>query len=231
MNRKHGGANAVMRWLAALALVMAVALALAGPALAEPEPGQAAQAQALTLLDQGELAAAGGHFDKAEHLWQEALRARPAWPVAQQRLAQLPARRQGYAAQVARIARDQKASLDFVEGVTLFNQGDYAGAAKIFQNVAETLPGHPFARQYLADAQAQAQAIGYGSLTVESNLPAKISLGGRAVGVTPLTLNDLPVGEHVVTAEANDAQARQTVVIRGRTTSFATFSFREIEAR
>lgn len=201
-------------------LVLAGSLALAG------EPANDA---ALALLDQGELAAAGGNFDKARQLWEKALQERPGWEVAQRRLADLPARSRAYPTQVREIERNQQASLDFVEGVSLFNQGRYQEAAQLFATVAKVLPDHPHARQYLEMSQSQAGLTGHGSLQVDSTPPAMIHLDGQAVGQTPVVLNNVPAGRHTLTAEAHGVRLQKEIVVQGRTAHTTTFVFREVE--
>lgn len=212
---------------AILTLGMAV-LILAAPAAWAAEPGNDA---ALTLLDQGELAAAGGNFEKARQLWEKALQQRPGWQTAQRRLAELPARSRNYAAQVREIALRQQASLDFVEGVGLFNQGRYQEAARLFAGAAEVLPDHPYAGQYLELAREQAHLAGHGSLQVDSTPPAMIYLDGQAKGRTPLLLPEVPAGEHTLVAEAQGVRLQQRIVIRGRASHATAFTFQEVEVR
>ncbi len=212
---------------AALTLGMAV-LILVAPRAWAAEPGNDA---ALALLDQGELAAAGGNFDKARQLWEKALQQRPGWQTAQRRLAELPARSRGHAAQVREIELRQQASLDFVEGVGLFNQGRYQEAARLFAGAAQVLPDHPYAGSYLALAREQAHLAGHGSLQVDSIPPAEIYLDGQAKGRTPLLLQEVPAGEHTLVAEAHGVRLQQRIVIRGRASHAAAFSFQEVEVR
>lgn len=208
-----------------LGLSMALLVLVGSLALA----GEPANDAAMALLDQGELAAAGGHFDQARQLWEKALQQRPGWDVAQRRLADLPARSRAYPGQVREIERNQRASLDFVQGVGLFNQGRYQEAAQLFAGVVEVLPEHPYARQYLEMAQTQAGLAGHGSLQVDSTPPAMIQLDGRAVGQTPVTLNKVPVGPHTLIAEAHGVRLQRQIVIQGRTAHATAFVFREVE--
>lgn len=203
-----------------------VSLVLVGSLAWAAEP---ANDVAMALLDQGELAAAGGNFDQARQLWEKALQQRPGWEVVQRRLAELPARRRAYADQVQEIERDQQASLDFVEGVNLFNQGRYQEAARILASVVAVLPDHPYAAQYLEMAQTQAGLASHGSLRVDSTPPATIYLDGQAVGQTPVSLDKVPAGQHTLIAEAHGIRLERQIVIQGRSAHHTAFAFTEVE--
>lgn len=49
--------------------------------------------RAMNLLDRGEFTAGADRFAQTEELWRQALQAKPAWSVAQRRLAEFPQRR------------------------------------------------------------------------------------------------------------------------------------------
>lgn len=208
-------------------LALAALVACIGPAVAGAAAGEADRA--MLLLDQGEFAAAAGNFDRAQEFWKQAQALRPDWPKAQERLRDLPARRAGYPQHIEEIRLRQKASLDFVEGVELFNQGRYQEAAARFQSVLQVQTGHALAGQYLAQARAQAQISGHGSLRVEANLPARVYLDGELKGATPLLLQNLPAGSHELVAEAQGVRVSRQVLIKGRSAHTTTFAFQEIE--
>ncbi|MCB2188639.1 MAG: hypothetical protein KQJ78_19645 [Deltaproteobacteria bacterium] len=195
---------------------------------AAPSPAEAAALEgdrSLDLLDRGEIAAAGGEFAKARQLWEQALKVRPGWTTAQRRLAELPTRERNYPAQIAEIERRQDASLEFVEGVNLFNQRRWMAAAAAFDSVLTVLTDHPLAREYRDVALRQQFLDTHGALLVEANLPAQVAVDGQPRGRTPLALSDLPVGWRTVNAQAAGRSQTQRVLIKARTRSIVPFRF------
>lgn len=117
------------------------------------EPGkavkQADSAKALKLLDEGELAFVSGKFEKARNLWKQALQARPGWDKAEERLANLDKRAEWYKKEMALIKKRRQARLDFVEGITAFNAGDYQKAVDAFTRHLKVFPDSSKGRTYL----------------------------------------------------------------------------------
>lgn len=212
------------------ALLLLAVLVVCGslpPIAAAAEGGD----RAMLLLDQGEFAAAAGNFDRAQQLWQEALTVKPNWATAQNRLKELPARRRSYPAHLEDIRVHQKASLDYVEAVNLFNQGRYGEAATLLESVLQVQPDHPSAGMYLDYARTQVQLATHGSLRIEANIPAQIFLNGELKGITPLLLENLPVGSYSLVAEAHGVRVMKIVTIKGRTAHATAFAFREVEGQ
>lgn len=206
----------------ASAAPLALLLGLAAPALgaeAIPAPAQAAPVagpQALDLLDQGELAAAAGDFGQAEARWKQALQVKPGWSTAQRRLAELLQRRRAFPHEQAERQRRVKARLDYVEGITAFNAGDYGRAAGLFQGASQALPEDQVIARELARARELEKAVRQGSLKVVCGQKAAVILDGKRVGETPLTLEAVPVGRHHLALEDFGARTAQDVEIKPR---------------
>jgi len=214
------------RILRALMTAMFIALALL---LMGQIPNQAlcanlagkvdSEKQALELLDKGELAAAGGHFEEAARYWRRALEIKPGWSKAKTRLAGLDQRKKCFPAQMAALERGSRARLAYVEGVAKFNQGDYQAAANLFAQCLEVYPGDQMASQNLALARAMRRDMKEGSLQVDCRPQGKVFLDGKARGNTPLTLERIPVGRHEVAVEAYGARAVKQIEVKPRTLS------------
>lgn len=121
------------------------------------------------------------------------------------------------------IEKRRQARLTFVEGVDLFNAGRYAEAEQRFLAFLAVFPGDPEGSRFLRLTQRTLASLRSGSLRVASRQPATVYLDGRPVGETPLALDNLPLGRHLVEVRAGELSQSQAIEIKGGTTSSIEF--------
>lgn len=194
------------------------------PAQPAPQVREMAASPAQELLDQGELAAAAGHFEEARRLWNKALALRPGWAVAQRRLAELPQRQAAFPGDQASQERRRQARLAMVQGVTYFNAQRYQEARDQFRDFLEVFPEDAEGLRYLGLAEQQLALVQGGRLLVNSQPLAQVYLDGAPRGRTPLTLERVPAGPHSVEVRAHGQSQSQQVSLRGRSTVEVSFT-------
>ncbi|HEY3885196.1 MAG TPA: PEGA domain-containing protein [Vicinamibacterales bacterium] len=64
-----------------------------------------------------------------------------------------------------------------------------------------------------------------GTLSLTADAPSRVSIDGRARGVTPVAIANLPAGDHVVAVTSNGSTITWKVKLAGGDTTSAAFSF------
>ncbi|BEQ13177.1 PEGA domain-containing protein [Desulfoferula mesophila] len=181
------------------------------------------ETRAIELLDKGEFAASSGRFTEAAHFWNLALQIIPDWQPALGRLAQLPQRRACYDAEQAARARQSRARLAFVEGVNFFNAEDYQEAARLFQACLEVFPEDELVLHHLQACQNMLRELKEGSLQVKSDPRGQVYLDGQLRGMTPIIIEGITIGRHLVSVSSCGASARRELDVKPRTLSTVSF--------
>ncbi|MBU4604241.1 MAG: PEGA domain-containing protein [Proteobacteria bacterium] len=127
------------------------------------------------------------------------------------------------AAEQAEIERRRQAQLDYTQALDEFNAGRYAKAAELLQRHLAVFPEHGQARGYLEQARRLERAQTHGVLRVLCRPPGQVYLDGRAVGRTPLSLPEVPVGRHLVEVAAGGLRQGRTLDVKGMTTVTVEF--------
>lgn len=127
------------------------------------------------------------------------------------------------------IEKRRQARLTFVEGVDLFNAGRFAEAEQRFLAFLAVFPGDNEGERFLGLTQKTLATQRSGGLRVASKQPATVYLDGQRVGETPLALDNLPLGRHLVEVRAGEASQSQEIEIKGRTTTSIEFDLTRFE--
>jgi len=127
------------------------------------------------------------------------------------------------AAEQAEIERRRQAQLDYTQALDEFNAGRYAKAAELLERHLAVFPEHGQARGYLEQARRLERAQTHGVLRVLCRPPGQVYLDGRAVGRTPLSLPEVPVGRHLVEVAAAGLRQGRTLDVKGMTTVTVEF--------
>ena len=98
----------------------------------------------------------------------------------------------------------QAAQQAYSQGIQQFNKQQYGRAASLFKQYLDTYPNDATARKNLALAEKMSTESQFGTLIVNSSPSGDVYLDGKAVGKTPLTINNVPVGSHNVEIRAYD---------------------------
>lgn len=198
------------------------AKAPAGQAAAPPSNNNTSPA--MNLLDQGEFAAAAGHFEQAERLWRQSLQLRPGWSVVERRLRELPQRRAGFPYDISVNEARRQARLAFVQGITEFNAQRYDEALEQFHRFLAVFPHDPEGLQYLDLTRLQMDLVSGGSVSVQSSPPAEVFLDGQACGWTPVFLEWVQAGPHRVEVAAHGGGQFKDIMVSGRSTLEVSFT-------
>ncbi|MFH2127209.1 MAG: PEGA domain-containing protein [Pseudomonadota bacterium] len=130
------------------------------------------------------------------------------------------------AAEQAEIERRRQAQLDYTQALDEFNAGRYAKAAELLERHLAVFPEHGQARTYLEQARRLERAQAHGVLRVLCRPQGQVFLDGRAVGRTPLSLPEVPVGRHLVEVAAGGLRQGRTLEVKGMTTVTVEFDLR-----
>lgn len=130
------------------------------------------------------------------------------------------------AAEQAEIERRRQAQLDYTQALDQFNAGRYAKAAELLERHLTVFPEHGQARGYLEQARRLERAQAHGVLRVLCRPQGQVFLDGRAVGRTPLSLPEVPVGRHLVEVAAGGLRQGRTLEVKGMTTVTVEFDLR-----
>ncbi len=171
-------------------------------------------AKAAKLLRQGDRA-------EAKRLFAQALEHFPDNTIAQKGLAMAsgPAPRPTAKPEVKGPSKDTRlaAQQSYSQGIQQFNKQQYGRAANLFKEYLNVYPNDATARKNLALAEKMATESQFGTLVVNSSPSGDVFLDGRAVGKTPLTIDQVSVGSHQVEIRAYGGASSRSFNISGRT--------------
>ncbi len=220
------GQRACRLWGAAALGILLVLAFLPAAAKAGPRLMQ----KAVCKLDQpdeflywGEVSAAAGRFGEAKRYLRAALRLRPGWRPARRKLAGLRDERRRFRILVRSCGIKGFQRLDYIEGINQFNRGCYLHAMGFFQRYVKHFPRDPRGRRYLRLAQREAAMFNSGSLVVHCNAKAVVYFNGHRVGLTPLTLEQVSAGRHLIRVQGYGIDASRQVLVRRRTNTMVRF--------
>jgi tetratricopeptide (TPR) repeat protein len=186
-------------------------------------------------IRQGQALLNAGKLKEAEAAFKQALALDPQAEQAKAGLAEVAKRRAALARPKPRPKpkkppapakpkpRDQQqelrrlARLAFVQGVTDFNAGRYAQAARQFEQFLAVFPDDANGRKYLEMARRQLRESQTGTLVVGCRPVAEVYLDGKKLGITPLVHKGVAVGRHLVEVRAYGARQSRQVEIKPRT--------------